>query len=288
MPRILHPEFISRLPLTGKRIHAQLLDGMQRLSDTSESIQDPAVSVVIRTKNDIHQLPSLFADIAAQEYLGHIEIILVDTESNDGTTEFARSQGAKVIPISQTNFTYPRALNLGFAAASHDYVVTVVGHSNLSNTMQFKCLSKWHQVVNFGGLFALPVPGALASASELLIAAYWMRNKFGEAKEMHQSEPGMLAANASIVNRKLWQKLGGYDEAYAGGGEDTALARSMLAVGAKILYEPVFIVHHSHGVGPINALRQAAHWRQVGLPFPRPFDESSILARRPDLRKKRH
>lgn len=286
MAMLLHPENIDRLYFAGRKMRNHLVRRLDTIRSETAGAKDPDVSVVIRTKNDMADLPGLIEDIRAQEYGGKIEIILVDTSSTDGTAEYAVSQSIRVISIAQKDFTYPRSLNIGFEAASYDYAVTLVGHSSLSNTLMFKCLTRWHGETNFGGLFCFPLPSHKATRSERLGSALYMSHRMFAPKIIHEVAPGMLCANASIVSRAAWKQLGGYDERYAGGGEDTALGRNMLEAGMTVVYEPAFTVFHSHGLGLIDGMRQTSHWREVALAKPQAFDAEKILNRRPDLRQK--
>ena len=95
---------------------------------------------------------------------------------------------------------------------------------------------------------------------------------------------GTLAANSSIVSRQAWQEAGGYDESYAGGGEDGALGRTIIGQGKIIIQEPLSAVYHSHGLGPINSSKQFWHWYKISKP--NTFNTEHIHARRPDLKRK--
>jgi len=57
----------------------------------------PLVSVIIPTKNEAKLLPGCLASLARQRTQVPYEIIVVDTDSADGTSRVARSCGAKVI-----------------------------------------------------------------------------------------------------------------------------------------------------------------------------------------------
>jgi rhamnosyltransferase len=129
-----------------------------QIAEDTKNLQDPNVSIVIRSRNDSAHIRRLFADIRAQIFTGSIEIIVVDTDSRDDTAEYARSQGAKVIHITQEQFTYPKALNLGFTAATHPWVLTVVGHASLSNRLFLRSLTYWsHHQKDLGGVYGLPL-----------------------------------------------------------------------------------------------------------------------------------
>ena len=261
----------------------QLEARAQAMIKRADRLTDPDVSIVIRTRNDGGYVKQLFEDIKAQLFDGKVEVIVVDTESTDGTAEYATARGAKIIRINQQEFSYPHALNLGFKAAKYPYVVTLVGHSNLTNRLMLKSLTYWCQQERFGGMYCYPLSnsnGTIWDHVPIVCTMPWVlpgplvtRRIFG----------GVLGANGSIVKREVWQKLGGYDERYAGGGEDVALARSMLDNGYSIIREPLCVVFHSHGLNFINTIRQYWHWFEVGKK-PTAFQTAKVHARRPDLR----
>lgn len=133
MNSTLHSANFARIPLVGAIMRRRLETRSRQIASLTAHLPDPNVSVVIRSRNDSAYIGQLLADIRAQDFRGRIEIILVDTASTDQTVALARTQGAKVISLTQAEFTYPRALNLGFEAATHPYVITLVGHSTLAS-----------------------------------------------------------------------------------------------------------------------------------------------------------
>jgi rhamnosyltransferase len=283
-PVLLHPEAILGLPFSGKSIARALETRAAEISRLTADLPDQPVSIVIRTRNNEAYIKSLLEDIERQVYDAPVEVILVDTESTDRTVAIARQFGARVINIKQTDFTYPRALNLGFEAAKHPYVMSLVGHSNLSNRYNLKCLTFWAADKRFGGLYCGPLANHNASRTERLGIGLGLSRRYRQPKIEKAESPamGVLGANGAIVNKSVWQKLGKFDEHYAGGGEDSALGHVMLNHGYLIVSEPLCAVLHSHNLGPVDNIRQYLHWREVGKPSP--FIQSKILKRRPDLR----
>ncbi|MDB5183141.1 MAG: glycosyl transferase [Candidatus Saccharibacteria bacterium] len=282
MSFLLHAENFKRIPFTGGVLARALNKRAAEMTTLTHGMTDPDLSVIIRSRNNIFYIKELFEDIQAQDFKGQIEVIVVDTESTDGTVEYSQSQGAKIIHLSQADFTYPVALNLGFNAAKYPYVVTLVGHSNLSNTMMFKSLTFWSQQEKFGGMYGIPLTNKNGSFWDRIDSMLLLT--LMAPKVLNGPSGGMLGANTSIVNRSVWEKLGGYDNAYGGGGEDAALARSMLADGYVIVREPLLRLFHSHGLNLINSIRQRIHWIRVGRVKPQAFATHKVRRRRPDLR----
>ncbi len=283
MNHLLHEENFRRVLINGGRIQSWLENRAAYLSESLQGVPDPDVSIIIRTRNDAIHIRRLFEDIEAQDYSGDVEIIVVDTESRDNTLRYAKAQGVKIVSITQKEFNYPKALNLGFMAARHPWVVTLVGHSSLSSRYFLKSLTYWsHQETNLAGIFALPIANWDASVFErlenLIAPEVWR-----EPKTIDELVIGIMSANSSIVKREVWETLGGYDERYAGGGEDRALAQSMLDHKMLIIREPLCSVFHSHGLSLRNSVRQWMHWGEVAKK-PVPFKTDEVHGRRPDLR----
>src|SRR6266536_5892337 len=57
----------------------------------------PLISVIIPAKNEAKLLPSCLSSLAQQRTRVRYEVIVVDTNSEDGTAEIARSFGARVV-----------------------------------------------------------------------------------------------------------------------------------------------------------------------------------------------
>jgi glycosyltransferase involved in cell wall biosynthesis len=275
----LHPDIFDRTPVIGTQLRDALEQSAQEIT-TWDGV-DPDISILIRTRNNEGRIRSLFDDINAQRFAGEVQVVVVDTESSDGTAQTAKKLGAEVVNIAQTDFNYPRALNMGVAAADHPYVFSIVGHSNLTNDQTLRGISCWHSDAKLGGIYGMALPDANASKTEQALAL-GLVPLVKVPKRITSATVGVLGANAAAVNRAAWVELGGFDEKFAAGGEDTELARRMLAAGLSVVREPVLSVHHSHGLGPINTFRQALHWAQVARSAHN-FDDAQLARRRPDL-----
>lgn len=62
-----------------------------------ENLESPHVSVIVPAKNEAKLLPKCLTSLTQQRTKVRYEIIVVDTNSDDGTPEIARSFGAQVI-----------------------------------------------------------------------------------------------------------------------------------------------------------------------------------------------
>jgi GT2 family glycosyltransferase len=280
---LLHPELLETVPF-GRWRTARLLT--QRISDTlvDDPRSDPNVSLVVRVFNEAAKLEKLFEDIGKQLYGGEVQVIVVDNCSRDRSVEVARRHGAEVVMLPRREFTYPRSMNVGVEAASHDLVFLTVAHVRLSNTYNLHAGARhFTRNDNIAGAFGTCLPADGASYLERWAAAgdptlFLAR----PARPIKKCGMGALGATGAMISKRVWTELGRFDERYQAGGEDTALAKSMLKAGYRIVQEPAMTVHHSHGLGFKDAVKQYMHQRATMAPTQ--FDNRRLMARRPDLR----
>lgn len=267
MSNLLHEELLLQVPLTGEFIRDSLAQRAGEVAVSTEGLSDPNVSVLIRSRNNAEQLEMLLDDVRAQKFDGEIEVVLVDTESTDGTVEVGKNFGATIIPVTQEGFSYPNALNRGFAAASHTWVYSFVDHSLLSSDQIFRIATRSDTQPDVAGVSGITLPNANASWVELAGTAANFPNRVRKpANASSKLGLGFLATNASLINKAAWAEVGGFDEAYAAGGEDGALAKAILEAGHKIVVDPAMSVHHTHGLGLVDSLRQVRYWTTLGKP----------------------
>src|SRR5882762_9506803 len=200
MSELLHPELFEGVVLGAKM--ASILD--QRASEARYSSTHP-LSLIIRTRNDIDNIEPLFEEISAQEYDGEVEVLLVDTESTDGTRQLAKKLGAEIVSITQDEFTYPLGLNRGMEAASYDAVFVTVGHANLSNKQTLSAVGKHIADESVGGAYGLVLPNANVSWVERSLAAVVLP-KLKPANSILKANMGVFAATGAMVRKSAWQE----------------------------------------------------------------------------------
>ena len=182
-------------------------------------------------------------------------------------------------------FTYPKSMNLAMEAASNEVVFLTVAHARLSNVYNLHAGAR-HFTKNAGvaGVFGKVLPNEGASYIERWVAT--VDNNLGlarPAQRIRKAGMGALAGTGAMIAKSVWQELGRFDQRYETGGEDTALAKLMLKNGFGIVLEPALTVHHSHGLGLRDSVKQELHQLQT-VRAPRQFDRQELLERRPDLR----
>ncbi len=281
MSAVLHPELFATIPVVGDRI----ADNFETLANKAQQIPqiNEGLSVVVRTLNEEVQLEQLLRDIDSQDFYNDVEVVVVDNESHDRTTQVARSFGATVVTLARDDFTYPRTMNLGVDAASHDLVWMTVGHA-LPSTSQLLHGGALHFTDEaVGGAFsATSLPNANASISEKAFGVATTLSGLSKSRNIKKAGIGTMAAVSAMIRKGVWEELGRFDERYETGGEDTAMGRRMLEAGYQLRLDPVLAVHHSHGLSPIAFVEQARGWMNT-VHGPVKLDRQKLAIKRPHL-----
>ena len=192
------------------------------------------VSVIVPTLNEAETLPNLLRSISTQTY-SNIEVVVVDSMSQDGTSLVAEKFGANVICASVKSIGY--ASDVGARASSGQIIVRcdadtiftprhvekVVTKLSCSNAKVLHC-GHWY----YDGVF-------LDNFLAFLYDKYW--------RQLHKTSGTMTA-----IRREAYLDLGGYDRGMKQ-GEDFDLGSRVLAK-----YGPEGIIYdYKSLVTPISA-----------------------------------
>ena len=200
----------------------------------------PNITVVIRALNEEEFLTECLSNIFDQDYNGHIEIVLVDSGSNDRTIEIAHSYDCKIVQIKKSDFSFGRSLNLGCKVASGEVLIFLSAHCIptdrlwLKNLVQPICdgvcdYSYGRQIARAG----------ISKFSEGMV----FRKYFPEKSSSPQV--GYFCNNAnSAIKQTTWDALRFNEELT--GLEDMELARRLVSMGGCISYVAESTVEHIH------------------------------------------
>ncbi|WP_169169836.1 class I SAM-dependent methyltransferase [Acidovorax sp. SRB_24] len=114
------PEFLSAADMRRElRLHPELLK-------TPPLHPQAAVSVVVPTLNAGQEFGWLLQKLFSQKGIGRIEVVVVDSGSQDGTVQVAKKAGCVVLEILPSEFSHSYARNRGADAATGDYLLFMV------------------------------------------------------------------------------------------------------------------------------------------------------------------
>jgi glycosyltransferase involved in cell wall biosynthesis len=281
---LLQPRLVKSAPLGGS-VTARLLNRRIDEALADDPRNDPPVSVVIRAFNEAAKLEKLLADVRSQRFSSELEVVVVDNASTDGTADVATEYGARLVNMPRGEFTYPRSMNLAMESAGNDVVFLTVAHARLSNVHSLHAGARhFNETSRVAGIFGKALPNEGSSHIERWATP--LDNNLGlarPARRIKRAGMGTLAGTGAMLSKTVWQELGRFDERYETGGEDTALAKLMLERGYEIVLEPALTVHHSHGLGLRDAVKEQLHQART-VRAPMQLNRHELLERRPDLR----
>ena len=219
--------------------------------------KSPTTSWVIRTKNEEKWLGEVLKSLFLQSRLD-FEIIIVDSGSTDKTLEIIKDFPIrKVIKISQKDFSYGYALNLGIKESWGKYIGIISGHSlPVSRT--------WYQdaMTNFNDKKVAAVTGHYHALPDGSFSEK-LGNLFFDVKNLEKEHHSTNMTNTnSIIRKDLWEKYP-FDESLEE-CEDYDWASEMIARGFDIVVDPAFNVYHSHGgLGRPVYYERVLKWQRI-------------------------
>ena len=204
------------------------------------------VSVIIRAKDEAVLIGRVLERVFDQEWRD-LEVIIVDSGSEDRTLAIAQRYPVEVISIPPERFTYGYALNVGARSAQGEYLVALSAHSVPANGQWLLELLRPLANSRVAAVSSRQVPHPGHSLARYL-------HLWQTLHALHVRSPMVnrcLFNNASSALRaSLWRDHP-FDEDVTH-CEDHLWAWRVQKMGYRIAYAPRSVVHHSHDL-PMTA-----------------------------------
>jgi GT2 family glycosyltransferase len=184
------------------------------------------------------------------------EIIVVNNASTDGSGDYLTGLGNKVTVIhNDKNLGFAKACNQGAKAAKGEYLLflnndTVVTGKWLDVLVQELGTNKNIGIV---GPKLLYPDGTIQQAGIVFDDKKWPHHIYkkedGDALYVNKKRPFQcLTAACFLVRKNIFEKVGGFDEAYINGMEDLDFCFKVLGLGLEIMYCPESVVYHHESI----------------------------------------
>jgi rhamnosyltransferase len=206
------------------------------------------ISVIIPTLNGASRIPNLIASLRRQT-VKNIEVIVIDSESEDGTARVASALCCAVYPITRRRFDHGGARNFGADHASGDILVFLTQDA-LPISPEF--LARLTAPIDghfTAAAYARQIPADGATPTEAFAGLY---NYPEESSLRHISRVErrtlrtfFFSNAASAVSRACFEKVGRFPAPVAT-NEDMLLCARLLDAGYQIAYVAEAKVIHSH------------------------------------------
>lgn len=205
----------------------------------------PKVTVVIPTLNEIERLPHCLAGLAEQPA---VEIIVVDSRSQDGTPEYVLTQQPQYRPplrlvtddpLPPAWVGRPWALHTGYHAADpqSEWILGIdadtLPQPGLVASLLQAAIADKYDLVSLSPRFILKYPGEQWLQPALLLTLIY---RFGATGDPQQFTQDRVMANGQcfLIKRSLLDQLQGYELAKSSFCDDVTLARAAAKAGAKV------------------------------------------------------
>ena len=230
------------------------------------------ISVVIPTWNAGPRFREVLAALATQDLEGGFELIVVDSESTDGTPELAREAGAQVHRIPQSEFNHGATRNLGISRSHGEIVALLTQDARPMDAAYLRSLVAPFENERIDGVYARQFPrpdcdpllaerlrqwSAARNEPELKVLApgnaEQSRAIFEELPPMERYLSSAFDNVASSLRRTTWERIPFPPRSF---GEDVAWAKRVLLSGGAIAFEPAARVEHSHRIAMMREFKR--------------------------------
>ncbi len=210
-----------------------------------------AVSLVIPTRN-AGPYARLMVRALAHQTVGKIDLIVVDSESDDGSPAVFAEFGARVLTIPRNSFNHGGARNLGARHARGEVLVFATQDAIPTDSRCLELLVRPLVRGSASAAFARQVPREGASPLE----RFARRENYPEtARTVSLGDTRKLGVRAlffsnafSAVLRDVFDALGGFPT-HMVTNEDMLFAARLLKRAHRIAYVADATVVHSHSLG---------------------------------------
>ena len=210
------------------------------------------VSVVIVARNEARNIERCVGGIYSQRGDWEIDVVLVDSASEDGTPDLARRWPVHVEIIQRHEFHHGRTRNLGASLTKGDYLVFLQGDAWAADENWLaELLAPFAEGSHVAAVYGRQVPKEDCDP----VNRFRTRWNYGTSRiDKSIKLESQLAhrlyffstANCAI-RRDIWEQFRFPEDIRI--FEDTTFARQVIQSGYTIVYNPAASVVHSHNLG---------------------------------------
>jgi len=213
------------------------------------------VAVIVITHNGKKYLKQCFESLLNQSYKD-FEIFLLDNASTDGSSDFVRQNFPKVKIIRfNRNLGFSKGYNRAIGMVDADYIALL----NDDTKVHFRWLEELVKAINIDKRVAAVGSKILFYQNPAVVQhAGGKITPIGAGMDIGFGEPidgkynikryvGYVCGAAMLIDKKIFEEVGGFDEDYFAYFEDVDLCWRFWLHGYKVLYVPTSIVYHKFG-----------------------------------------
>lgn len=189
----------------------------------------PGVSLLIAAYNEEANIQDTLNSVLKQDYLGEIEIIVIDDGSSDQTLQkIAELKNSKIKVLTPPHAGKAKALNTGLAEAKHDYIVSIDADTFLAPSAIYEIVSQIVQDPAHTAAVAGSIYVKNSRENFMTRLQEWdYFHAIAAIKRVQSLLQGTLVAQGafSIYRKKALESVGGWTDSV---GEDIILTWALL------------------------------------------------------------
>lgn len=207
------------------------------------------ISVVIPVKDGGDDLRRCLEALNSQAVDEEVEIVIVDSGSEDGTPELARAMGAHVHEIPAADFNHGETRNLGARLASGDVIVYTVDDAlPVDDSLLRNLTAPLRDEPGLAATFGRHLPREGAPPHQV----FYIDARYGPKPRRHTAtnvgglavSQAMFSNVASAIRRDVLDVVPFASDIVI--AEDAEWCSRALRAGHDVAYVPTAVVRHSH------------------------------------------
>jgi rhamnosyltransferase len=222
------------------------------------------ISILIPVKNGGRDFARCLDAIAAQRIDEEVEVVVVDSGSEDGTPDLARSRGARVTEIPAADFHHGATRNLAASLARGSRLVFTTHDAYPATKDWLRLLVDHLDDSEVAGVYGRQIAhhGARPPEQFFLDFLYGPEPRVQSARSAEElsMETTLFSNVCSAMRRELWEEFHFSDDIIM--SEDQEWSQRVLLAGYRLVYEPRAVVRHSHRYTISTAFR---HFFDLGI-----------------------
>ncbi len=207
----------------------------------------PLFSIVIPTLNEGNMLAMTVENILEVTTYPHIEVLVVDDGSTDGSCDVYRETDKPVKVITGDHLGIPRARNLGAEHALGEYVLFIDAHCTVSPNW----IDRFIQALSpIDVAIVGPTFTRLNETDPRGCGNIWINHRLESAwleplEIEHPYEVPITPGGCQAFRKKTFQVLGGFDAGFTRWGyQDEEICLRAWLYGYRVLVDPKVVVAH--------------------------------------------
>ena len=207
------------------------------------------ISIIIPTKNAERTIKEVLDGINRQKTNYDIEIIIIDSGSQDKTINIISKFDVRLLEIKPEEFHHAKTRNMGASLATGDILVFLNGDAYPADRYWLPALVSRFDDMAVAAVYSRQIPPSGTNPINKFRVTWNYKKteaiKSIETMPIYGTKYTFFFSTVSCAIRKsIWKNFKFPEDIPV--YEDTALIRKIIGSGYKVIYEPKSVVYHAH------------------------------------------